>query len=200
MTFAEYEQEVKKHLTEKRFYHSQCVASCAAGLARRYGADVEKARLAGILHDIMKDTAPAEQLKFMERFGIMLSEAERRNPKLWHSLSGAAFIGNVLGVRDQEILDAVACHTGGKSGMGLLDKILFVADYISADREYPGVEAMRRLAESSLEEAMVEGIAFTVQEKMGERLPLDPQSLCAYNEALWVLEERGVQPPHGLAV
>lgn len=190
MTFAEYEREVKSHLTERRFYHSQCVARCAAQLAERYGADVEKARLAGILHDIMKDTGPEEQLKIIERFGIMLSEAERRNPKLWHSLSGAAYIGNVLDVRDQEILDAVACHTGGKSGMTLLDKVLFVADYISADRDYPGVERMRELAESSLEEAMIEGIAFTVQEKMEARLPLDPQSLCAYNEALWALEER----------
>lgn len=190
MTFAEYEQEVKAHLTEQRFYHSQCVASCAAELAARYGADVEKARLAGILHDIMKDTAPEEQLKIIDQFGIMLSEAGRRNPKLWHSLSGAAYIEHVLGIKDQDILGAVACHTGGKSGMALLDKVLFVADYISADRDYPGVEGMRRLAESSLEEAMIEGIAFTVQEKMEARLPLDPQSLCAYNEALWALEER----------
>ena len=191
MTFAEYEQEVKKHLTEKRFFHSQCVAQCAAELAERYGADVEKARLAGILHDIMKDTDGEEQLKIIEQFGIMLTQAQRRGPKLWHAISGAAYMEHVLGVTDREILDAVACHTGGKSGMGLLDKVLFVADYISADRDYPGVERMRELAENSLEEAIVEGIAFTVAEKTGERYTLDPQSVCAYNEALWVLEDRG---------
>ena len=73
--------------------------------------------------------------------------------------------------------------------MRLLDKVLFVADYISADRDYPGVERMRELAKSSLEEAMVEGIAFTVAEKTGERQTLDPQSICAYNEALWALED-----------
>lgn len=190
MTYAEYEQEVKRHLTEKRFYHSQRVAECAAELAAKYGADVEKARLAGILHDIMKDTDEEEQLKIMEQFGIMLTEAQRHGPKLWHALSGAAYIQYILGVGDQEVLDAVACHTGGKSGMGLLDKVLFVADYISADRDYPGVERMRELAKSSLEEAMVEGIAFTVQEKTGERYTLDPACICAYNEALWVLEER----------
>jgi len=190
VTFAEYEQEVKGHLTEKRFYHSQCVAECAAELAARYGADVGKARLAGILHDIMKDTDAGEQLKIMEQFGIMLTEAQRHSTKLWHALSGAAYIEHVLGVGDREIVDAVACHTGGKSGMGLLDKVLFVADYISADRDYPGVERMRELAGSSLEEAIVEGVAFTVQEKTGERFTLDPQSICAYNEALWALEER----------
>lgn len=190
MTFEEYEQEVRRHLTERRFYHSQCVAECAARLAEKYGADVEKARLAGILHDIMKDTDEDEQLKIMERFGIMLTEVQRRKSKLWHAISGAAYIEHVLGVADREIIDAVACHTSGKSGMGLLDKVLFVADYISADRDYPGVERMRELAQSSLEEAIVEGVAFTVTVTMEERYTLDPQSLYVYNEALWVLEER----------
>ncbi len=189
MTYEEYEQEAKRRLTEKRFAHSQCVAACGAALAEKYGADPEKARLAGILHDIMKDTGEEEQLKIMEQFGIMLSQAQRHNPKLWHALSGAAYVEYVLGVGDREVVEAIACHTGGKSGMGLLDKVLFVADYISADRDYPGVEHMRELAKSSLEEAMVEGIAFTVAEKTGERQTLDPQSICAYNEALWALED-----------
>ena len=189
MTYEEYEQEAKRRLTEKRFAHSQCVAACGAALAEKYGADPEKARLAGILHDIMKDTGEEEQLKIMEQFGIMLSQAQRHNPKLWHALSGAAYVEYVLGVGDREVVEAIACHTGGKSGMGLLDKVLFVADYISADRDYPGVERMRELAKSSLEEALVEGIAFTVAEKTGERQTLDPQSICAYNEALWALED-----------
>lgn len=189
MTYEEYEQEAKRRLTEKRFAHSQCVAACGAALAEKYGADPEKARLAGILHDIMKDTGEEEQLKIMEQFGIMLSQAQRHNPKLWHALSGAAYVEYVLGVGDREVVEAIACHTGGKSGMGLLDKVLFVADYISADRDYPGVERMRELAKSSLEGAMVEGIAFTVAEKTGERQTLDPQSICAYNEALWALED-----------
>lgn len=190
MTYEEYEREVQKHLTQRRFYHSQCVAESAAQLAERYGADVEKARLCGILHDIMKDTPPEEQLKIMEKFGIMLTEAERRNVKLWHAVSGAAYAEHVLGVADQEIIGAIACHTGGKSGMSLLDKVLFVADYISADRDYPGVEKLRILSENSLEEVMVEGIAFTIPERMEARLTLEPRSIDAYNEALWTLEEK----------
>ena len=190
MTYGEYEAEVKKHLSEKRFYHSQCVAKSAAELARRYGADVERARLAGTPHDIMKDTPPQEQLKIIEKYGIMLTEAERRNVKLWHAVSGAAYAEHVLGLEDREILDAIACHTGGKSGMNLLDKVLFVADYISGDRDYPGVEELRKLAESSLEEVMIEGIAFTIPERMEARLTLEPRSIEAYNEALWELESR----------
>lgn len=190
MTYEEYEASVKPHLSERRFWHSQCVAKCAAKLAQRYGADVEKARLAGILHDVMKDTAPEEQLKIMEQSGIILSEAQRRNTKLWHALSGAAYVEHELGVSDRDILDAIACHTWGKAGMTVLDKVLFVADYISADRDYPGVEELRIAAEDSLEVAMIEGITFTIQERMGMRMTLEPQSIDAYNEALWILEEK----------
>lgn len=190
MTYEEYEAEVQKHLTCQRFYHSQCVAAEAARLARRYGADVEQARLAGILHDIMKDTPPEEQLKILGDSGIILTDMQRRTPKLWHSLCGAAYLEHTLGVTDQAVLQAVRCHTGGRSGMTLLDKVLFVADYISADRDYPGVEDMRQAADRSLEEAMVEGIAFTVNETMGQRRLLGQESIAAYNEALVILEEQ----------
>lgn len=190
MTYEEYEAEAKKHLTSQRFYHSQCVAAEAAHLARRYGGDVEQARLAGILHDIMKDTSPEEQLKILGDSGIILTDMQRRTPKLWHSLCGAAYLEHTLGVTDQAVLQAVRCHTGGRSGMTLLDKVLFVADYISADRDYPGVEDMRQAADRSLEEAMVEGIAFTVNETMGQRRLLGQESIAAYNEALVILEEQ----------
>ena len=163
MTYQEYEQEVQRHLTDRRFYHSQCVAREAARLAQRYGADMEKARLCGILHDIMKDTPPEEQLKILEDSGIILTKT------------------------------AVACHTSGKGDMTLLEKVLFVADYISADRDYPGVEGLRRVADRSLEEAMVEGILFTVNELMEQRLPVAAESIAAYNDAIFTLEEKKEQ-------
>lgn len=186
-TYADYEAEVKKHLSERRFYHSQCVADCAARLAEKYGADVEKARLAGILHDIMKDTPAEEQLKIMEKFGIMLSKKTSPVPQPWHAAAGAAYISGVLGIDDPEILSAVECHTWGKKDMSLFDKVLFIADYISEDRDYPGVDEMRRLAESSLEEAMLEGIAFTLQDLPSQRRHLDPATIDAYNDALEVV-------------
>ena len=191
MTYEQYEQEVQRHLTEKRFYHSQCVAQEAARLAQRYGADVEKARLAGILHDIMKDTPPEQQLKIRQDSGILLTKTQRHNRKLWHALAGAAYLQQTLQVKDGDIVEAVRCHTSGKKDMSLLEKVLFVADYISADREYPGVERMRQAAYRSLEEAIVEGVLFTVQELMGQRLPVAAESVEAYNDALLILEDRG---------
>ncbi len=193
MEFAQYEEEVKRHLTPKRFYHCQCVAREAAELAQRYGADVEKARLAGILHDIMKDTPPEEQLKILRDSGIILTKTQQFNKKLWHALSGAAYLQHVLGVKDPELLEAVACHTSGKKDMNLLDKVLFVADYISADRDYPGVEEMRQTARRSLEETMVEGILFTVDELMQGGLPVAPESIEAYNDAIFTLQQKKEQ-------
>ncbi len=191
MTYEEYEREVKKHQTEKRFFHSRCVAEEAANLAVRYGADAEQARLAGILHDIMKDTPPEEQLKIMEKFDIMLSKRQSPVPKPWHGAAGAAYIGGVLGVDDPEILSAVECHTWGKKDMSLLEKVLFVADFISADRDYPGVEAMRAAARRSLEEAIVKGVAWTLNDLSGQGRPIDPDSIWAYNDALEILKAKG---------
>ncbi|MFR5902994.1 MAG: bis(5'-nucleosyl)-tetraphosphatase (symmetrical) YqeK, partial [Neglectibacter timonensis] len=161
MTYEQCECEVRQRLSEKRFYHSQCVAEEAVRLAVLYGADPEKARLAGLLHDILKDTPAEEQLKILQGFGIMMNDTELANQKLWHAISGAAFLEFGLGIRDRELLSAVRCHTSGRKNMTLLEKVLFVADYISADRDYPGVEELRAVARESLEEAIIEGVAFT---------------------------------------
>ena len=192
MTFEQYEQEVKRHLTDKRF-------STASAWQRRppgwpsATAPTWKARLAGILHDIMKDTPPEQQLKILQDSGIILTKTQSRNRKLWHALAGAAYLRGALGVSDEEIVSAVACHTSGKGDMSLLEKTLFVADYISADRDYPGVEEMRRAADRSLEEAMVEGILFTVNELMEQRLPVAAESIQAYNDAIFTLEQKKEQ-------
>lgn len=190
MTYEQCECEVRQRLSEKRFYHSQCVAEEAARLAVLYGADPEKARLAGLLHDILKDTPAEEQLKILQGFGIMMNDTELANQKLWHAISGAAFLEFGLGIRDRELLSAVRCHTSGRKNMTLLEKVLFVADYISADRDYPGVEELRAVARESLEEAIIEGVAFTVQELMSRREPVASASIDAYNDAVAVLKEK----------
>lgn len=190
MTYEQCECEVRQRLSEKRFCHSQCVAEEAVRLAVLYGADPEKARLAGLLHDILKDTPAEEQLKILQGFGIMMNDTELANQKLWHAISGAAFLEFGLGIRDRELLSAVRCHTSGRKNMTLLEKVLFVADYISADRDYPGVEELRAVARESLEEAIIEGVAFTVQELMSRREPVASASIDAYNDAVAVLKEK----------
>ena len=184
MTPEDYEAVIRPFLSEKRFRHSQCVRDAAVLLARKYGADEHKAAVAGILHDVMKDLPRGEQLDRMERYGLLLTPLERGAPKLWHAMLGAVFLKNELHIEDPEIFDAVRFHTTGRANMALLEKVLFVADFISEDRDYPGVEKMRAAAQEGLEQAAVEGIVFTVCDLAENRRPIHPDTIAAYNDMI----------------
>lgn len=179
---AEFLKEIKKRLNPDRLYHSLNVADEAKKLAKHYGADEQKAFTAGLLHDILKNTPDSELLQYFERNGIMLTETERASRKTWHAMAGADFLRRELHVTDEDILSAVRWHTTGRAGMTLLDKVLFVADFISADRDYPGVERMREKAYVSLEDAMLEGLQFTINELVENAWPVHEDSIRAYNE------------------
>ena len=180
----EYIEIIRPKLTEARFIHSLNVAQSARELANIYGCDEEKCAVAGILHDIMKDTDKEQQLKMLSDFGIILNTTEKVTPSLWHQISGAAYIEHILGIKDEEILGAVRYHTSGKSGMSTFEKIIFIADFISADRIYPGVDVMRRYAAESLDKAIVEGLAFTIKELAINNRPIIADTIFAYNEAV----------------
>ncbi len=179
---AEFLEEIKKRLNPDRLYHSLNVADEAKKLAKHYGADEQKAFTAGLLHDILKNTPDSELLQYFERNGIMLTETERASRKTWHAMAGADFLRRELHVTDEDILSDVRWHTTGRAGMTLLDKVLFVADFISADRDYPGVERMREKAYVSLEDAMLEGLQFTINELVENAWPVHEDSIRAYNE------------------
>ncbi len=187
----QFTQIIRTRLGEYRFRHSLCVAEEAARLAARYGADEAKAYTAGLLHDIMKDTDPNTQLQILTEFGIMPDETEMASRTLWHAMSGAAFIEHILGVDDPEILQAVRYHTTGRAGMSLLEKVLFVADFTSADRTYPDVEVMRRLADISLEKAMVYGIDYTVRQLLASERVIHPHTVAAYNDIVLSAQKTG---------
>lgn len=190
MTLEEYKQAVKPKLSEARWKHSLNVSKEAVRLAKKYGADPHKAEVAGILHDIMKDTPAQEQLQIMKQFGIILSNIEQATPKLWHAMSGAAYIEREMGVSDPDILDAVRYHTTARSGMSVLEKVVYIADFISAERDYDGVEEMRKAASQSLEKAMVEGLAFTLQDLSSQQLPIHPDTFEAYNQVIIEKKEK----------
>ncbi|HEX2986047.1 MAG TPA: bis(5'-nucleosyl)-tetraphosphatase (symmetrical) YqeK [Caproiciproducens sp.] len=180
----EYKKIIKPFLGEKRYHHSVCVFESAVELAKKYGSDPQKAAVAGILHDIMKDIPSDEQLKMMTRYDIVLNNVERKAPKLWHAMLGAAYLENELKITDREILDAVRYHTTGRENMSLLEKIIFIADFISADRDYPGADHMRKAAEISLEQAMVEGLTFNIKDLASGYRPIHPDTISAYNQVV----------------
>ena len=187
MTTAEAKALIRPMLSDKRYHHSLCVAKEAVRLAMRFGADAEKAELAGILHDITKEIPAEKQLQMMESFAIILTETERRSRKVWHAILGAAYLEKKCGVTDPEILSAVRWHTTGKADMTLLEQIVFTADFISADREYKGVEKLRHLAESDLQAAMLEGTSFTIADLASHTVLIHPDTVSLYN---WLLLQR----------
>lgn len=171
-------------LSEHRRIHSINVSKEAARFAEKYGADVEKARIAGLLHDVTKETDFDKQLQIIENGGIILTEVERRSPKLWHAISGAVYVRDVIGIKDEDIFNAIRFHTTARAGMSQLEKVIFLADFTSAERDYPDIDVIREHAENSLEDGMLYGIKFTVSRLVGRGDIVSPDALAAYNEIL----------------
>ena len=182
MTIEEYKSHIRKRLSDKRYYHSLCVADEAVRLADRYGADKQKAYLAGLLHDVLKDTSSNEQLKFSKQFGIILSDLEISAPSLYHSLIGSEYVRHVLGIEDEEIISAIKYHTTAKADMSLLQKIIYLADYTSLDRDYNGVEDMRQAVNEGLDKAMKVALDYTVQDLEEKHVTAHPDTLAAFKQ------------------
>ncbi len=179
-------RDVRSRLSDFRFYHSQCVAAAAKALAARYGWNEADAFLAGMAHDILKEQPRAEALCYFEENGVALTPLERRCPKLWHAMAGEIWLRAHYDL-PPEIYTAVRYHTTGRENMSLPEKILFVADFISDDRDYPGVDGMRARAGQSLELAMLEGLRFTIEDLAKDGRPIHPDTLDAYNETVLAL-------------
>lgn len=168
MTIDEMRRELQRRLNKNRFAHSIGVANTAVKLAKRFGVDEEKAYIAGLLHDCAREfeneQLPAEATKR----GIKIGEVESAMPLLLHAYIGAKMIGEVYGVDDAEISQAIYRHTVGARDMTELDKIIYFADMIEPNRNYPGVDELRKIAEfKELDDiiltALDESIIFVVQ-------------------------------------
>ncbi|MCR5090385.1 MAG: nicotinate (nicotinamide) nucleotide adenylyltransferase [Oscillospiraceae bacterium] len=171
-------------LDENRIAH---VAGCeqeAVQLARVWGENPETAAEAGILHDITKRLSYEEQLNLCEKYAIILDAAERAAPKLLHARTGAAVAGDHFG-SPAEICEAIRWHTTGKPDMSLLEKIVYLADYIEPTRDFPGVDKIRRLAYEDLDVAMRLGLQMTMEEvrARGQEPYVDTVNACAWYEA-----------------
>ena len=175
---------LQKRLNEKRYYHSLCVADEARRLAEKYGGDREKAYLAGLLHDITKNALDEEHLQIFKEFGIILSDVEQNAKKLWHAMSGALYVKNILGINDPEIIDAIRYHTTAKADMSLLAKILYLADFTSRDRDYEDVDVIREYVDESLEKAFIYALEYSIVDLVNQGRAVHPDTVAAYNQAV----------------
>lgn len=175
---------LKQRLTEKRYIHSLAVADEAKRLALKYGGDAEKAYLAGLVHDITKNAPKEEHLNIFSSFGIMLTDIEKNAFKLWHAISGAAYIKNILKIDDEDIIDAVRYHTTAKADMSLLALILYLADFTSADRDYEDVNIIRRYVDESLEKAFIYALQYSIKDLVENGRAVHIDTVSAYNQAV----------------
>ena len=149
---------LKSRMNEHRYIHSLNVAKRAVFLSEKYGADPEKAEFAGLIHDICKGITNEEQLLIIKNAGIELDEDTMKSPALWHSIAGAVYSEHYLGVTDKDVLNAVRYHTSGRGGMSILEKVIYMADLTSAERNYPDAEYTRNLTDYNLDEGIAYGV------------------------------------------
>ena len=156
-------QKAYAMLDPKRVAHVKGCEEEAVRLAERWGADVERAREAAILHDVTKKEKLDEQLRLCEKYGIMLDDMERTEGKLLHSKTGAGIAKYEFGC-DDEVYSAIFWHTTGKEDMALLEKVIYMADYIEPNRDFEGVDELRRLAYEDLDEALRMGFKMSIDD------------------------------------
>ena len=166
----------RRRLSEKRYDHTLRVADTAERLAQIHGVDPVRARLAALLHDIVRETEPEVFLRLAEEWDLAVGEPERQSPKLLHAPVAAEFARRELGVEDEEVLAAIRDHTVGKAGMGPLALALYVADKIEPARDYPSVERLRRLAREDLCEAAAEALRRVIAHNEQRNRPIHPSN------------------------
>ena len=144
-----------------------------------------------MLHDVMKNADAESHLNELEKAGVELSLLELANRKVWHQFSGAAFLENEKIITDEEILGAVRWHTTGRAGMTLLEKIVYTADFISADRKYKDVDVVRKLADISLEHAILYTSRYTIEKLVSDDKIIHPATVECFNDMLLYFAGKG---------
>lgn len=148
---------LEKILDEKRFEHTLGVAYTASALAMRYDGNVKKAEIAGLLHDCAKCIDNDKKLSMCQKYNININEFEKKNPFLLHAKLGSFLAMKKFNVNDKDVINAILNHTTGRPEMSLLEKILYVADYIEPNRvQAPNLKEIRKLAFVDLDQAVFE--------------------------------------------
>lgn len=166
---------IKKNLKKSRFEHSIRVKDTAQKLAKQYGADIEKTTIAALVHDCAKYLSYEKLIKYSKKYGYLIDEIALANPSLLHSAAAAYIAKTEMDIKDQDILNAITYHTTGRKNMSLLEKIIYIADYIEPGRDFPLVDMLREKTFNNLDEGLLFGLDNTINYviKRGELLHRD---------------------------
>ena len=184
---------LEQELSYKRFIHTLSVAGTASSLAMCYGADLEKAETAGLLHDCAKCMDVRKMQKVCEKAGLTVSSFEADSGSLLHSKAGSVLAAEKYGITDPDMINAIRYHTTGRPGMSLLEKIIFVADYIEPGRfTAKNLPLIRRLAFSDIDGALMKILYDTLVYLNSTGLVVDPMTQKSYDYYKQIFEEKTI--------
>lgn len=173
---------LKKYLDPDRYEHTEGVMYTAAALAMAFGADMEKALIAGLLHDCAKCIPDSKKMKLCDKYQVPITDVEKENPFLLHAKVGAIIAKEKYQVDDEEILNAIRCHTTGKPAMTLLDKIIYISDYIEPNRnKAPNLPDVRRIAFEDIDVCLYKILSDTLAYLRSSSKTMDGMTLQTYN-------------------
>ena len=190
MNLKQAKELVRSRLSDKRYEHTINVKKMAVKMAKHYGEDPDRAALAALLHDSAKEISKDEMREIMRRYPQYAEGGEQRPAPVWHGVCASILARTEWGVTDEQVLSAIACHTAGKPGMTRLDKIIYLADMTSAERDWDGVDTLRKLEMQDLDEAMLWALEHTSAFVQQQGKTLDPMSQAAYEDIRAHLREK----------
>lgn len=189
--------KMKEAQTFERFTHTMGVVDTAVKLAKANGVEVQRAKIAGLLHDCAKCIPYEEQLRLCDKYAVSLSEFEKQNEELIHSKLGAVLAKEVYGIEEQDILDSILNHTTGRPDMSMLEKIIFVADYIEPNRyKAQNLPEIRAIAYDDIDKALVKILEDTLAYLHKKGCLIDENTahtLRFYKECMWQEGIYGIQ-------
>ncbi len=159
----EYKDMIRGMMGKKRYIHSCNVADMCVKLAQVHGGDVNKAYTAGILHDCRKEADAETQRAEMMASGFYVDPAELDSKSTWHGIAAVTYLRDTLGITDSDILGAVRYHTVARAAMSKLEKIVYLGDLVSVERDFPDVEKYRAYALKDLDDGMYRALKWSVQ-------------------------------------
>ncbi|MCX7796428.1 MAG: bis(5'-nucleosyl)-tetraphosphatase (symmetrical) YqeK [bacterium] len=180
---------LEKHLSKERVLHTLAVEKEAIFLAERYGVDICKASLAALLHDCAKGFSDEELVELAKSYNIPLSIWDLSSPQILHAPVGSMFAREYFGIKDGDILSAIWKHTTGDKEMSTLDKIIFIADYIEYNRNFPGISHLREIVKKDLNSAILFAISLTVSYIMRNNFVIHPKTIEVWNHLIKEVKE-----------
>ena len=175
-------EKLSDSLRKKRYEHSLGVCEESVRMAKEFGADRDKAFVAGLLHDCAKCLRKAETDELIKKYDIELDSMTKQCEPVMHAPLGAVVAEHEYGIKDAEILDAIRYHTVARKGMSLLEKIVYVADMTEPHRDYPGVDELRKASKKDIDEAYAIAVKCSLIHNINKGSVIHPNTLEAWND------------------